>query len=288
MNWPEVRAWRKAARAVLIPARVAVPLALRTEWTGRLADALRPILARVPSPVSFYWPFRAEPDLRPLMRELDSRGIVVALPVAVRLGEPLVFRPWRPGMPMERGIWDIPIPATTEEVVPRTLVAPVVGFDAAGYRLGYGGGFFDRTLAKLGAEARAIGVGFSMFELPTIHPQPHDVAMVRIVTEALPELPESASPVCYADLPEAERGQQPPDAELAEEIRALAGAVPRERRPLLDFVLWKLTGESGTPQPPARPPADPGAQLSRLLSHIGDGAVHMAAAILRDSIGAGG
>ena len=68
--------------------------------------------------------------------------------------------------------------------MPKLLLAPVVGFTADGYRLGYGGGYFDRTLAKLGAGHAAIGVGFELGRLPTIHPQPHDIRMSRIVTEA--------------------------------------------------------------------------------------------------------
>lgn len=93
------------------------------------------------------------------------------------------FRPWTPRAKLEPGIWNIPVPATREEVVPVLLLAPVVGF-ADGYRLGYGGGYFDRTLAKLGAGHRAIGVGYELAQLATIHPQPHDIRLSRIVTEA--------------------------------------------------------------------------------------------------------
>ena len=70
MSWPDVKAWRRAARARLIGARVALPAAVRAEWTGDLAAKLRPVLAAAPPPISFYWPFKGEPDLRPLMREL--------------------------------------------------------------------------------------------------------------------------------------------------------------------------------------------------------------------------
>src|SRR5262249_56162232 len=110
MNWPEVKVWRKAARAKLIGARIAVPAAERAAWSADLQANLRPLLAAAPPPISFYWPFKGEPDLRPLMRDLDAAGVAVALPVAVRLGEPMTFRPWRPGAPMKRGLWDIPIP----------------------------------------------------------------------------------------------------------------------------------------------------------------------------------
>ena len=239
--WPEVRAWRKAARAQLIAARIALPAPVRAAWTAGLVERLRPLLLRAPAPVSFYWPFKAEPDFRPLMRELDAAGIAVALPVAFKLGEALTFRPWHRGCAMERGIWDIPIPATPEEVRPRTLIAPIVGFDGGNFRLGYGGGFFDRTLEKLGGGAQAIGVGFSMFRLETIAPQPHDVAMARIVTEQDDGLPVGAAgKVCYADEMPPDYAGYLPAGEIAAILAPLAGILPPERRGLLDFILWRL------------------------------------------------
>ena len=289
MTWPEIKAWRKTARARLIGARVALPPAQRTAWTGDLQANLRRVLAEAPPPVSFYWPFKGEPDLRPLMRELDAAGIAVALPVAVRLGEPMTFRPWRRGAPMERGLWDIPVPATATEILPRTLIAPLVGFDGGNYRLGYGGGFFDRTLAKLGSAAQAIGVGFSLFALPTIHPQPHDVAMARIVTEAAPAaLADSASPVCYLAEADPDYMGFLADADLAAALAPFAAALPPERLPLLDFVLWRLTG--GAERPIAMPSAPAAAreQLSRLLPRIRDDGIHRAVALLRAAIESGG
>ena len=285
MNWPAVKAWRKAARARLVGARVALPPALRAAWTADLAAHLRRALAAAPPPISFYWPFKGEPDLRPLMRELAAAGVAVALPVALRLGEPMTFRPWQRGAPMERGLWDIPIPATTTEIVPRTLIAPIVGFDAANYRLGYGGGFFDRTLAQLGPAASAIGVGFSLFALPTIHPQPHDVAMARIVTEAAPvDLGESSSPVCYLDEADPAYRGFLADAELVQALRPLVAALPPERLPLLDFVLWRLDGAGEGAADGIAAPADAREYLSRLLPRIRDDAIHRAVAILGDSI----
>jgi 5-formyltetrahydrofolate cyclo-ligase len=285
VNWPEVKAWRKTARARLIGARIAAPPSLRAAWTADLAANLRPVLAAAPPPISFYWPFKGEPDLRPLMRELAAAGIVVALPVAIRLGEPMTFRPWQRGAPMERGLWDIPIPATATEVVPRTLVAPIVGFDPARYRLGYGGGFFDRTLAKLGPAASAIGVGFSLFALPTIHPQPHDVAMVRIVTEAAPtDIGASASPVCYLDEADPAYRGFLADADVAAALQPLAAALPPERLPLLDFALWRLGVAGDRPVAETGAPADVQECLARLLPRIRDDAIHRAVDILRRSI----
>jgi len=284
-EWPEIRAWRKTARAKLIGARVAVPAATRDAWTHDLAKRLREILAAAPQPISFYWPFKGEPDLRPLMRTLAAEGAAIALPVAVRLGEPMTFRPWTRAAPMERGIWDIPIPATKTEVVPRTLIAPVVGFDRANFRLGYGGGFFDRTLAKLGPAAGAIGVGFSLFELPTIHPQPHDVPMVRIVTEAAPgEVSESASPVCYLNEVDAGYSGFLSNDELAAALQPLVPAIPPERRPLLDLALWRLGGTAKEPARNAARSANVSEYLPTVLPRIHDDAIHRIVEVLRGSL----
>jgi 5-formyltetrahydrofolate cyclo-ligase len=256
MEWPEVRAWRKTARSALIAARVATPATMRGEWTAALVAALRPILADAPQPISFYWPLKGEPDFRPFMRELDEDGVQIALPVAIKLGEAMTFRPWHRGVAMERGIWNIPIPATTEEVLPRTLIAPIVGFDAENYRLGYGGGFFDRTLEKLAGTSQAIGVGFSMFALPTIHPQPHDIPMARIITE-----------VAQDDLNSRARSGSAPgetpgmDAALTAKLLTcltpLATSVQLELRPLVDFILWQLKSraQSTTTSPLTGPEA---------------------------------
>ena len=245
MDWPAVRTWRKAARAKVIAARVAVPATLRDHWTKALIAELRPILLHAPQPISFYWPLKAEPDLRPLMRELDDFGIEICLPVALRLGEPMTFRPWNRGMPLTRGIWNIPIPATDKEVEPRTLIAPFVAFDDQ-YRLGYGGGFFDRTLEKFAATARAIGIGFSMFHLPTIHPQPHDIPMRRILTEE-GELTKSEDGDLGKDRDIAENGDVAASAEIAQPLAVLAPALPEKLKPLADFIQWRLGGEAAEP-----------------------------------------
>ncbi|MEP4420404.1 MAG: 5-formyltetrahydrofolate cyclo-ligase, partial [Nitratireductor sp.] len=112
------------------------------------------------------------------------RGGTLALPVVVEKAAPLVFRDWRPGMKLEKGVWNIPVPPAAPAVIPDIVISPVVGFDPANYRLGYGGGFFDRTLAALPARPTVIGVGYAAAAIATIYPQPHDIAMDFIVTEA--------------------------------------------------------------------------------------------------------
>lgn len=181
----EVMLWRKAERERLIAARLATGVDQRASWSAAIASRLVSVLGDVEGlVVSAYWPFRGEPDLRPFMSSLAARGGACALPVVVDKGRPLVFRRWQEGEPLARGVWNIPVPAQGPEVVPDIAIAPVVGFDAQCYRLGYGGGFFDRTLAALGPGLRVLGVGYEMQALATIHPLEHDIPMQAIVTEA--------------------------------------------------------------------------------------------------------
>ena len=98
---------------------------------------------------------------------------------------PLVFRRWTRKTRMVRGDWNIPVPPPeVEAVTPEIALAPVVGWTAEGFRLGYGGGYFDRTLAALLPRPFTIGIGFQSARLATIYPQPHDIALDAVVTEA--------------------------------------------------------------------------------------------------------
>ncbi|WP_378951850.1 5-formyltetrahydrofolate cyclo-ligase [Mesorhizobium sp. ANAO-SY3R2] len=184
-EWPEVRRWRKAERARLIEGRLEISADARAAMAGLIAAGLDQIIGDMHGKmVSLYWPFRGEPDLRSWLASVNARGGKTALPIAIELGRPLIFRAYAPGDKLERGVWNIPIPAAGPEVIPDIVIAPLVGFEAQGYRLGYGGGFFDRTLAALPRRALVIGVGYEVARIPTIYPQPHDIPMDRIVTEA--------------------------------------------------------------------------------------------------------
>jgi 5,10-methenyltetrahydrofolate synthetase len=191
----DVARWRKAERERLIAARMALPAELRATQTQAMAEDLdRLIPEGAGTIVSVYWPIRAEPDLRRWMRARRAGGTRIALPVALELGRPLVFREWHPDAPMARGLWQIPIPAdSAPAVVPTVVIAPLVGFDAGCYRLGYGGGFFDRTLAAIAGKPLVIGVGYSITAIPTIYPQPHDIPMDWIVTGLAPPVQRSAT-----------------------------------------------------------------------------------------------
>ena len=131
-----------------------------------------------------YWPFQAEFDPRPVIDWLIAEGSAVALPAVVDKQGPLEYRAWRPGEPLVDGVWNIPTPQNREIVIPQAVLAPLVGFDRDCYRLGYGGGYFDRTLAALSPRPLAIGVGFELSQIETIYPQPFDIPMDVVVTEA--------------------------------------------------------------------------------------------------------
>jgi len=179
-----LRAWRKAERTRLIALRMAVSPALRRECGEWISAKLEALLAEHSGPLGVYWPFRAEFDPRALIDRLTASGRIVALPVVVDKRGPLEYRSWRPGETLVAGVWDIPIPEKRDVVIPVAVLAPLVGFDRGCYRLGYGGGYFDRTLAALMPRPLAIGLGFEFQLLETIYPQPFDIPMDLIVTES--------------------------------------------------------------------------------------------------------
>jgi 5,10-methenyltetrahydrofolate synthetase len=185
MSPDEVKLWRRAERERLLAARLAVPVEQRQRAAEAVGAAVRGLGRLKPGIVlSFYWPMKGEMDFRSFATALHGDGVRLALPVVATPRAPLEFRIWGPGAEMERGIWNIPQPAVRDTVVPDVALAPVVGFDRSCYRLGYGGGYFDRTLAALGARRPfVIGVGLAMQEIASIHPQPHDIALDVIVTE---------------------------------------------------------------------------------------------------------
>jgi 5-formyltetrahydrofolate cyclo-ligase len=184
MEAAEVKAWRRGERERLIALRQALPATERRGWGDRIEAELRGLLAERPGILGVYWPFRAEFDPRPLIDWAVAAGRRVALPVVVDKKGPLEYRAWRPGEPLADGVWNIPVPEKRDIVTPAIVLAPLVGFDGGCYRLGYGGGYFDRTLAALSPRAFAIGIGFEVQRLETIYPQSFDVPMDLIVTEA--------------------------------------------------------------------------------------------------------
>ncbi|MER9438263.1 5-formyltetrahydrofolate cyclo-ligase [Mesorhizobium sp. M0618] len=182
-DWTDVRRWRKAERERLIAARLAVSADARTVMSQSIAESLDAIIGEIAGRmVSLYWPFRGEPDLRPWMASINERGGRTALPIVIEKGQPLIFRAYKAGDRLEKGVWNIPIPAEGDPVLPDIVISPIVGIDPQNYRLGYGGGFFDRTLAAMPFKPLVIGVGYELQRIATIYPQPHDIPMDRVVT----------------------------------------------------------------------------------------------------------
>lgn len=178
---------RRALRSRLLGDR----LALSAEECARRSERLRahlrdgfPQLAGMR--VGFCWPVNNEPDLRPLFDDWrrEAGGFCALLPVVLAEGAPLAFRAWWPGCTLHADRYGIPTPSEGPFERPEALLLPVNGFDARGYRLGYGGGYFDRTLASLVPRPLCIGVGFELARVDSIRPQAHDEPLDAVVTEA--------------------------------------------------------------------------------------------------------
>ena len=137
-----------------------------------------------------YWPFRDELDSAPLLEHFHGAGHEIGLPVVLARGRPMEFRPWRPGMRLAKGRLGEPVPPPDADygagdLVPALLFVPLLAFDRRGYRLGYGGGYFDLTIAQLRAagDVAAVGLAYADQEVQSIPAEPHDQALDWIVTE---------------------------------------------------------------------------------------------------------
>jgi len=215
MDAAQLRAWRKLERERLVAARLAVDRDSLRQWNLAIDRHLEfgfPGLHR--GTIGFCWPYKNEYDARHLLRRLRDRGAVTALPVVVAPRSPLQFREWHPGVRLSPGVYGIPFPPDSPPCDPDTVLLPMNGFDRGGFRLGYGAGYFDRTLASLARRPFVLGVSFELAAMETIHPQPYDIPADFVVTErGLYRRDESglefigapdgdsrplASPVCYA------------------------------------------------------------------------------------------
>lgn len=130
--------------------------------------------------IAAYWPIRGEPDLRPWMEQAHAQGGRIALPVMPTKHQPLVFHHWTPQSEMKMGHFRIPIPVNATPVSPDIIIVPLLGVDRQHFRLGNGGGYYDRTLARC-PNVRTIGVGAEFCQIETIFPQPWDVPLHQIL-----------------------------------------------------------------------------------------------------------
>ncbi|MEF8714279.1 MAG: 5-formyltetrahydrofolate cyclo-ligase [Accumulibacter sp.] len=184
---PGIVADRRALRKELIARRLALPDDAWDDHCRRIRALLQAGFPQFSGMrVGFCWPFRKEPDLRPLIADWAGEGrpgFAALLPVVIDEHRALAFRAWSPDTAMVVDQHGIPAPEAGDFLIPQALLIPVNGFDAAGHRIGYGGGYFDRTLASLSPRPLAVGVGFELARRDSIHPEPHDQRLDVMVTE---------------------------------------------------------------------------------------------------------
>jgi 5-formyltetrahydrofolate cyclo-ligase len=187
MDKPEQK---RALRQQLIEQRLAMPD--RSERCDLLQRVLRIWLVNRPDTViGAYWPIKGEFDPLPALHRWKEDGELVDEPQLRRIGLPVVdkmhktltFHAWYPGCPMEEDAYGIPKPKDTEVIVPTLLFVPCVGYGPGGFRLGYGGGFYDRTLASLEPRPYTVGVGFTHGFLDELEPEPHDLPLDAILND---------------------------------------------------------------------------------------------------------
>lgn len=176
-------AWRRQMRREMLARRASLSAGEHSERSAQIVEHLIHTFS-APRIAAFCWPIKHEPDVRAALARWAEFGTQAALPVVVAEATPLAFRLWLPETVLETDRYGIPSPATGAFVVPDLILLPLNGFDGAGYRIGYGGGYFDRTLAALAPRPLAVGVGFEINRLDNIHPQAHDQRLDWIVTEA--------------------------------------------------------------------------------------------------------
>jgi len=181
---------KKALRERLVQQRLHLP------QRQELADALRRVMriwlvGRPETVIGAYWPIKGEFDPLPALHRWKEDGELTERPVLRKIGLPVVdkvhksmtFHAWYPGCPMEDDAYGIPKPKDTEVIVPTLLFVACVGYAPGGYRLGYGGGFYDRMLAQMKPRPFTVGLGFGVGFLPDFEPEPHDQALDTILNE---------------------------------------------------------------------------------------------------------
>jgi 5-formyltetrahydrofolate cyclo-ligase len=174
---------KSVLRRVLLAHRQAISPEVRRQWDTEIAAHLATWLTTHPvKTLGVYWPIRSEPDLRALYAELTMHGIQLGLPIVVAQDAPLCFAAWSPGEPLVKDAMAVSIPANADRTLhPEALLIPCVGFNADNVRLGYGGGFYDRTLAHT-PRPFTIGIAYSCGRAE-FKGASHDIPLDRIITE---------------------------------------------------------------------------------------------------------
>lgn len=182
---------RDAERRRLLQLRDELGDAARADMDRHIIERLRPLVREVlrgshpPWKIGGYWPIRNEPDIRPLFHELTKGGHRIGLPLVDRVQRPLTFVHWKPQSAMAPGIFGVPVPTSGNAVYVELLLVPCLGFsigsDGVHHRLGYGGGYYDRTLAA--RRCRTIGIAYEPLRADHFEPGPHDMPLDYIVTE---------------------------------------------------------------------------------------------------------
>lgn len=174
---------RTAARVALQARRAALVGAARRAADRAITERLRRLVAQfAPRVLAGYWPMRDEPDLREALAQWHRAGVAVALPRVAAPASPLHFGRWSPGATLAQGPFGTSHPEPHDPLEPDLLLLPCLGFDLCCQRLGYGGGYYDRTLATL-PRSRAIGVAYDCCEIVGFEAQPYDRALHAVVTE---------------------------------------------------------------------------------------------------------
>lgn len=181
---------RNALRKALVEQRLNMPD--RRQRSALLQDVMRIwLVGRPDTVIGAYWPIKGEFDPLPALHRWKEDGELldqpqlrrIGLPVVDKVHKTMVFHAWYPGCRMEEDAYGIPKPKDTEVIVPTLMFISCVGYGPGGYRLGYGGGFYDRTLAILQPRPYTVGLGFTQGFLPDIEPQPHDIPLDAILNE---------------------------------------------------------------------------------------------------------
>ncbi len=181
---------KKSLRKALVEQRL--NMADRQQRSALLQDVMRIwLVGRPDTVIGAYWPIKGEFDPLPALHRWKEDGELldqpqlrrIGLPVVDKVHKTMVFHAWYPGCRMEEDAYGIPKPKDTEVIVPTLLFISCVGYGPGGYRLGYGGGFYDRTLAILQPRPFTVGLGFTQGFVPDFEPQSHDIPLDAILNE---------------------------------------------------------------------------------------------------------